>query len=76
MTKNNPFNEGYFELLNNIYKYDNHKYLVTGDEEDIKSISIEDAKNVFDAFYHPENTGSLPHQTGGRSLFHKKPDLL
>lgn len=44
MTKNNPFNEGYFELLNNIYKYDNHKYLITGDEEDIKSITVDDAK--------------------------------
>ncbi len=66
MTKNNPFNEGYFELLNNIYKYDNHKYLVTGDEDDIKSITIDDVKNVFDAFYQAENmflvvTGNVNH---------------
>lgn len=55
MTKDNPYNEGYFALLNNVYKNDNHKYLVTGDKKDIQKITIEDAQNVFNAFYHPEN---------------------
>lgn len=55
MTMDNPYNEGYFELLNNIYKEDNHRFLVTGKPEDIKTITVEDAQNVFDAFYHPKN---------------------
>ena len=55
MTKDNPYNEGYFELLNSLFNNDNHKNLVTGEEEDIKNITIEDAQNVFEAFYTPNN---------------------
>ena len=39
MTKDNPYNEGYFELLNSLFNNDNHKYLVTGEEEDILIIT-------------------------------------
>lgn len=55
MTQDNPYNEGYFELLNCLFNNDNHKYLVTGEETDIKNITLEDAQNVFKAFYTPNN---------------------
>lgn len=55
MTLDDPYNVGYQKLLNNIYYYDNKKYLVTGMPSDIKNITLNDAKNAFKHFYHPEN---------------------
>lgn len=55
MTMDNPYNEGYFALLKNIYHENNKKNLVTGTPEEIKKITIEDALNVFNNFYHPKN---------------------
>ena len=55
MSLDNPYNVGYKELLKNLYFNNNKKYLVTGEKEDIKSITYDDVINVFDNFYHPEN---------------------
>ena len=55
MVLNNPYNIGYDTLQKNLYIENNKKYLVTGMPEDIKSITIEDAQNVFRNFYHPKN---------------------
>ena len=55
MTLNNPYNLGYKTLMNNIYKENNKRKLVTGEPIDIKQITIEDVLNVFDNFYVPNN---------------------
>lgn len=55
MILNNPYNIGFKTLMNNLYKVNNKKYLVTGEKDDIKDITIDDIKLVFDNFYHPEN---------------------
>lgn len=55
MVLNNPYNIGYQALMNNLYKVNNKRKLVTGEKDDIKSITLEDVLNVFDNFYHPKN---------------------
>ena len=55
MVLNNPYNLGYKMLMNGLYKKNNKRKLVTGEKEDIKSISLEDVLNVFNNFYHPKN---------------------
>ena len=55
MSLDNPYNIGYQNLLQNIYKYNKKRNLVTGNEDDIKRISIDDVEAVFSNFYHPEN---------------------
>lgn len=55
MTLNNPYNIGYNALQNNLYFENNKRKLVTGNPSDIKKITISDAENVFNAFYHPKN---------------------
>ena len=55
MVLNNPYNIGYNALQNNLYIENSKKYLVTGMPEDIKRITIDDALNVFQNFYHPKN---------------------
>ncbi len=44
-----------FEFLNCLYKSFPVKNLITGNEEEINSINIENVKDVFDNFYVPEN---------------------
>jgi len=51
----NPYNMGYKALMNGLFYEDNRKNLVTGEEKDIKKITIDDITNVFDAFYKPSN---------------------
>lgn len=55
MVLNNPYNLGYKALMNNIYKVNNKRNLVTGEKEDIKNITLENSLNVFNNFYHPKN---------------------
>ncbi|MBE6148935.1 MAG: insulinase family protein [Firmicutes bacterium] len=55
MTLNNPYNLGYKALMNGLYKANNKRHLITGEKDDIKSITIDDVVNVFDNFYHPKN---------------------
>lgn len=51
----NPYNIGYFSLLNNLYENSNYKYLVTGKPQEIKKIKLENIEKVFNAYYHPHN---------------------
>lgn len=44
-----------FEFLNCLYKTFPMKNFITGNEEEIKSINIDNVKDVFDNFYVPEN---------------------
>ncbi len=55
MSLDNPYNVGYQNLLQNLYKYNKKRNLVTGLEKDVKNITIDDVEAVFDNFYHPEN---------------------
>lgn len=55
MGKNNPGHEFYFETNKAIYKNDNKRFLITGEESDVKKISSKDLNLVFDTFYHPSN---------------------
>lgn len=51
----NPYNFGFFTLLNNIFYNNKRKNLITGNPDDVKNISLADVENVFNAFYHPKN---------------------
>lgn len=53
--KDNPNYEFYIKFLDNYFQNSNCKYPVIGTEKDIKQISIEDIKLVYDFFYRPEN---------------------
>ena len=44
-----------YEHLSNVFKREECSKFITGDESDIKEISIEDIETVFNAYYHPEN---------------------
>lgn len=44
-----------FGLENNINKYDNHKYLISGTIEDIKDITAETLDKCYETFYTPHN---------------------
>ena len=55
MGKNNPSQVLLYALNNIIYQNNNRKYYITGDEDDVSSITEEDLKLVYDSFYHPEN---------------------
>ena len=55
MGKNNPSQVLLYALNNIIYQNNNRKYYITGDEDDVSSITEEDLKLVYDTFYHPEN---------------------
>ncbi len=58
----------YFGIFKNLFEKSNYRNLIIGNIENIKKITIEDVKNVFDSFYHPENmflciTGNFnPHE--------------
>ncbi len=51
-----PYTVMLFKHLDNIFNSYEYKYPITGEEEDIKKITIDDVKLVFDNFYHPENS--------------------
>lgn len=51
----NPYNIGYFTILNNVFHKDKHKNIITGNPEDVKKITLGDIEKVYDAFYHPKN---------------------
>ncbi len=55
MGMDNPYNKLYFGFFKNIFHKYNYRYEVAGTVEDIKEITVEDIKNAFDTFYHPEN---------------------
>ncbi len=55
MGEDDPYTVMLFKHLNNIFNSYEHKYVITGNKDDIKDISIEDIKLVFNTFYHPQN---------------------
>ena len=55
MGANRPTQQLYYQMNNNLFHQDNHRFLVTGTEEDVKSITTNDIKLVYNTFYHPKN---------------------
>lgn len=48
-------NNIYQASLNALFHHNKHKYLVTGDINDIKGTTIEDINLAYNSFYHPKN---------------------
>lgn len=55
MGEDDPYTVMLFKHLENIFHTYEHKYVITGSPDEIKKITLEDIKLVFDNFYHPEN---------------------
>jgi len=55
MYNNNPNTELTYATYENIFVNDNRKYLISGEIEDIKKITVEDLYNCYDTFYNPSN---------------------
>ena len=55
MGKNNPGHKLYYGMNNALYFEDKRRVFVTGDEEDVKGITVDELNLVFDTFYHPKN---------------------
>lgn len=55
MGKNNPGHKLYYGMNKALFKKDKRRNLVTGEVKDVKSITVDELKTVYDIFYHPEN---------------------
>ena len=55
MYKNNPNTELTFATYRNIFINDNRRYLISGEKEDIKKITVDDIMNCYNIFYNPNN---------------------
>lgn len=55
MCNDDPYNKMFYDSLKNVLQKSEYRYLITGEEDDIKDISVEDIKLAYDLFYHPEN---------------------
>lgn len=55
MYKNNPNTELTFATYRNIFINDNRRYLISGEKEDIKKITVYDIMNCYNTFYNPNN---------------------
>ena len=55
MGEDDPYTIMLFKHLDNIFHKSEYKKLITGSPKDIKEITIDDIKLVFNTFYHPEN---------------------
>lgn len=55
MCNDDPYNKMFYDSLKNTLQKAEYRYLITGEEADIKDIKMEDIKLAYDLFYHPEN---------------------
>ena len=55
MGVDNPYNYLFYNHLKYILKSSNYRYEITGLEDDINSITLEDIELVYNTFYHPKN---------------------
>ena len=55
MGTDDPYTTSLFKHLENIFHNYEQQYIITGTPEDIKEITLDDIKLVFDTYYHPEN---------------------
>lgn len=52
----NPYMRSLYEHLRNVFKREECSKFITGDENDIKEIDVQDIENVFNTYYHPKNS--------------------
>ena len=50
-----PFNRLFFEFNKALYHKEKYRNLITGTENDIKNIELEDIELIYNTFYHPKN---------------------
>lgn len=55
MGLDDPYSIVFFHTLLNTLQKSKYRNTITGTPDDVNSISLEDVKLVYDAFYHPEN---------------------
>lgn len=55
MGEDDPYTIMLFKHLDNLFNTGEHKKVITGTPKDIKEITLEDIKLVFNTFYHPKN---------------------
>lgn len=55
MISDNPSSEIVYGMYRNIFLKDERQYLIAGNVDDVKSITLNDVQTAYDAFYHPEN---------------------
>lgn len=55
MGLDDPYSIVFFHTLLNTLQKSKYRNTITGTLDDVNSISLEDVKLVYDAFYHPEN---------------------
>jgi len=55
MGKNSPGHKLYYGMNKALFKNDKRRNLVTGEEEDVRNITVEELQMVYDMFYHPAN---------------------
>lgn len=55
MGADNPYSLLMYGLLKNIFKREIYSKIITGEVEDIKKITLNDIKLIYDAYYHPAN---------------------
>ena len=55
MVLDNPNSEVVYGMYRNVFHNDEHQYLITGEVEDVKSMTLDDINAAYEAFYHPEN---------------------
>lgn len=51
----NPYNNLYFESMNNVFYNHNLKKTTLGDMNDIETIELKDLKEVYNEYYNPKN---------------------
>ena len=73
MGKNRPGHKLYYGMNKALFKKDKRRNLVTGEVKDVKKITTEQLKLVFDNFYHPENmfmvvTGNFDPEEASRII--------
>ena len=55
MTNDDVYTKMFYDSLKNALQKSEYRYLITGEEDDIKNITVQDIKLVYDTFYHPKN---------------------
>ena len=55
MGEDDPYTVMLFKHLDNMFHKSEYKTLITGNPNDIKSITLKDVRLVYDTFYHPKN---------------------
>ena len=56
MGKNNPGHKLFYGAYKALLKKDKRKNLITGEVKDVKGITTDEIRKVFDTFYHPMNS--------------------